>query len=212
MQHLRAPKVKYYLSKPTFFTILSCLRVKRFYCKRIMSISVYSYLLSGIMLITGILFCRIKPTWHATLYNFFRSKTQGFVWFWIAAIWVLWNILHLSPADFGQYKHIFFIVFGTTFIATSIYWQDWLVVRGLSILYLLVAYQLLEATYMQYEPVKPYLSFILYVGILLAMYLGSFPYRVRDFLQYAFKRLHVFKIIGIMQILYAALLIYKTLK
>ena len=111
---------------------------------------------------------------------FLRSKTASYITVGIAGAWFLYKVLHLGKADFGDYKQYFFVVFGGAILLSFKYMPDFLSVRGLCALWLMLAAELLAPGYGM-EPKSVYLPAIVYVFIALAMWLGISPYRLRDF-------------------------------
>ncbi len=116
-----------------------------------------------------------------------RSTNAAIFFFGAGAIWFLWNVLHLSAADFGEYR--VYLALGFTAIALLAFKcvPDFLAVRGLCVLVLLSASPLLGAAYMQYQlPQRLFLVTLVYVFIALAIWLGASPFRLRDFFEWLF--------------------------
>lgn len=118
-----------------------------------------------------------------------RSKAAAGVLFGAGAVWFLYAVSHLSEADFGEYRVALFIGFAVVAALSFFYVPDFLAVRGACVLMLMAALPLLEAGYMVYHPAQVYLYKIaVYAGIVLALYLGASPFRLRDFFQWLFAR------------------------
>jgi hypothetical protein len=126
----------------------------------------------------------------AALKAFPRSRKAAYACFGAGAAWFLVLIWNLSPNDFGDYRVPLFIGFAAIAILAFKSVPDFLAVRGLSVLVLLGATPLLDATYMHYEYLRRLwlVNGIVYVGIALALWLGAQPYRLRDFLEWLFAR------------------------
>jgi len=123
----------------------------------------------------------------SSLKAFPRSVFAAYVVFGGASAWFLYNILHLSTADFGDYKTWLFIGFAIIAVLAFRSVPDFLSVRGACGLVLLAASPLLEAAYMEYEhPQRLFMVTPLYVAIALAIWLGAQPWRLRDFLEWLF--------------------------
>jgi len=118
-----------------------------------------------------------------------RSQAAAYAVFGSAAAWFLYNIWHLSVADFGEYKGYLFIGFAVIAVLAFRCVPDFLAVRGACALVLLAASPLLNAAYMEYDhPQRLFMVTPLYVGIGLAIWLGAQPWRLRDFLEWLFSR------------------------
>ncbi len=130
--------------------------------------------------------------WHGSasaksVQAFPRSTTAAYVLMGIASAWFLYKVMHLGPADFGQYKNILFLLFLGTAVGSFYFVPDFLAVRGLAALTLLLAGALLNAGYMQYgAPALIFKTFV-YICIVLALILGASPYKLRDFLSWLYK-------------------------
>ena len=116
-----------------------------------------------------------------------RSQTAAVLLLGTAAAWFLYKVLHLGPADFGQYKNILFLLFLVTAVGSFYYVPDFLAVRGLAGLILLTAGVLLDAAYMQLPQARLFLVTFVYVAIVVALILGASPYKLRNFFGWLYK-------------------------
>ena len=116
-----------------------------------------------------------------------RSKTAAGVLFGAGALWFLYYVWHLSEADFGEYRTGLFFGFAAVAALSFYYVPDFLAVRGACILMLLTGVPLLDSGFLVYSPPQICLYKIaIFIGVALAIYLGSVPYRLRDFFQWLF--------------------------
>lgn len=116
-----------------------------------------------------------------------RSKAAAYLLMGVASAWFLYHVTQLGPADFGQYKKLIFAV--ALFIAVSSFYfvPDFLAVRGLAALILLIAGFLLDIGYMHYETAALILKVFVYIMIVIALVLGASPYKLRDFFEWLYK-------------------------
>ena len=105
-------------------------------------------------LFTGILLLAFGAhfLWHGmrsakSVQAFPRSQTAAYILLGSAAVWFLYKVTQLGPADFGQYKNLLFILFLVVALGSFIFVPDFLAVRGLAALMLLTAGALLAAGY-----------------------------------------------------------------
>lgn len=120
--------------------------------------------------------------WRATL----RNSTVAYITFGLASLWFLWEVAHLGEADFGQYKNWLFVIFAAIAVCSFLFLKDFLAVRGLAILQLLISKYILDIAYMQEPLSRLFLVSLVYVLILEALYFGALPFRLRDFLNWVF--------------------------
>src|SRR5438477_3821824 len=130
----------------------------------------------------------LRPTAFATAVRKFpRSLPWGYALMILGTGWFLYNLSQESIADFAAYKNILFAGFAAVGIGSCIYVQDFLAVRGLAVLFLLLAKLMVDTG-------RPHLadnSFVLiiqtwaYVLVVAGIWLTVSPWRLRDFLQWA---------------------------
>lgn len=140
-----------------------------------------------------------------------RSRTAAWLLLGTAAAWFLYKVLHLSVADFGNYKNILFVVFLVTAVGSFYYVPDFLAVRGLAALILLSAGVLLEAAYMQLPQARLLLVSFIYLAIVIALILGANPYKLRDFFNWLYQTDTRPRIMGGLLATYGVLLIVVAL-
>jgi hypothetical protein len=136
-----------------------------------------------------------------------RSRMAAAVFFGSGAAWFLWAVWNLSPADFGEYRTPLTIGFAIVAALSFKCVPDFLAVRGLCALVLMSATPLLGAAYMEYQhPQRLFLVSFVYVLIVLAIWLGASPYRLRDFFERLFARPARIRTFGGLLVGYGALL------
>lgn len=117
-----------------------------------------------------------------------RSRTAAYILLGAAAAWFLYKVTQLGPADFGQYKNLLFALFLVVALGSFIYVPDFLAVRGLAALILLTAGVLLDAAYMELPTARLFLVTFVYLAIVIALILGANPYKMRDFLEWLYRK------------------------
>ena len=149
-------------------------------------------LLPGILLIVlGTLFLISNSAIVSLFKALPRSQVAAVLFFGGGALWFLWVVRGLSEADLilVQSPTPLIIAFGVLSVLAFFYLPDFLAVRGLSVLVLLGAWPLLMAAYGEYEhQQRLFMVTAVYVAVTLALYLGSSPFRLRDFFQWLFSQ------------------------
>ena len=145
-------------------------------------------LLGIVMVITGTLFLVNRSSLNKAIIQFPRSRKMAILLMSIGTVWfIVRHILNLSEADFGDYKMLIIAIVIFVFLSSFIFTKDFLAVRGLSIIVLLFAREALDAAYLQEQVARLYLVSITYILIIMALYFGAWPYRMRDFNDWLFK-------------------------
>jgi hypothetical protein len=138
----------------------------------------------GLPQIYGIL----KPgAFAVAVRKFPRSLPWGVVLTGLGTVWFLWNLSQESIADFAAYKNLLFAGFAGIGLGTCIFVQDFLAVRGLAIVLLLLARLMVDTG----RPALTQTHWVLviqtwaYVLVVAGIWLTVSPWRLRDFLGWA---------------------------
>lgn len=119
-----------------------------------------------------------------------RSQRGAWLFFGGGALWFLYRLSSLGESDliFVQQPWPVMLFFGLLAVGAFIYVPDFLAVRGLSVVMLMVAEPLLFAAYQEYShPQRLLMVSAVYLGLAAAIYLGAAPYRLRDFFEWLFR-------------------------
>lgn len=129
----------------------------------------------------------VKPAaFAAAVRKFPRSLPTGWVLMLLGTAWFLHNLNQESIADFAQYKGLLLAAFAAVGVGACIFVQDFLAVRGLAILLLLLAKLMVDTG-------RPYLAqthWVLviqtwaYVLVMAGIWFTISPWRFRDFLEW----------------------------
>jgi hypothetical protein len=126
-----------------------------------------------------------KPAaFAAAVRRFPRSLPWGIVLMALGTVWFLWNLSQESIADFASYKNVLFGGFAGVGLGACIFVQDFLAVRGLAIVLLLLAKLMVDTG----RPALPQTPWVLviqtwaYVLVVAGIWLTVSPWRLRDWL------------------------------
>jgi hypothetical protein len=97
-----------------------------------------------------------------------------------ATMVLLYKILHLSAADFGDYKHWLFVAFASICGLSFFKVRDLLAVRGLAILLLFLCDKVLDSVYCEEFFLRNAFVCEIYLTITFFMLIGAMPYIFRD--------------------------------
>jgi hypothetical protein len=147
-------------------------------------------LLPGFLLIAlGVLLLLNNPVMISLFRALPRSPAGTLVFFGGGVLWFLFRVANMGDADriIGSSNVPWVIGFAALGVLSFKYVPDFLAVRGLCILTLLVATPLLDATFMEYNhPQRLLLVTLVFAAVGAALYLAAVPYRLRDFFQWLF--------------------------
>ena len=127
----------------------------------------------------------LKPAkFRDALRKFPRSEPVGYLLMLLGTAWFLWNLQQENISDFAAYKKAMLIGFGAVGVATCIYVRDFLAVRGLAIVFLLLAKLMVDTA--RWEDTEWRLVIVTWAYLLVAagMWFTISPWRLRDFLNW----------------------------
>jgi uncharacterized membrane protein len=131
------------------------------------------------------LYGMLKPAaFAAAARRFPRSVPWGVALMVLGTTWFLWNLSQESIADFAQYQNLLFAGFAGVGLGTCIFVQDFLAVRGLAIVLLLLAKLMVDTG----RPALTHTHWVLviqtwaYLLAVAGIWLTVSPWRLRDFL------------------------------
>jgi len=119
--------------------------------------------------------------------KFPRSEPIGYALILIGTVWFLWNLNQENISDFAAYKKAMLIGFAAVGVATCIYVRDFLAVRGLAIVLLLLAKVMVDTG----RPSLGETSWVLviqtwaYLLVVAGIWFTISPWRLRDLLNWA---------------------------
>lgn len=147
-----------------------------------------SYLFAALLLAAGIPFAAFADSFKKSAFAFLRSTKAAVVFFGGSGLWFLYILSQLGESDFGNIKGVLIAVFGIAGILAFFFLDDFLSVRGLAILTLLLCREFLDAAFMQEPQSRLLMVSYSYAFVVAALYLGALPYRMRDFFEYLYAK------------------------
>ncbi len=130
----------------------------------------------------------LKPAaFAAAVRQFPRSVPWGVALMMLGTGWFLWNLDQESISDFATLKTPMMVGFAAVGVGTCIFVQDFLAVRGLAVVLLLLAKLMVDAG----RPLLPVTHWVwviqiwAYVLVVAGIWFTVQPWRLRDFLNWA---------------------------
>jgi len=116
-----------------------------------------------------------------------RSKTMGMVLISITALWAFWLVSTMDLGEFSDYRTPLMILVPAAYALTVMFVDEFLSVRALGMLMLLLAEPILEAAFLQPQTSRLLLVILAYVWIVLGMFWVGMPYLMRDQIAWVLK-------------------------
>lgn len=130
----------------------------------------------------------LNPTaFAASVRKFPRSVPWGYALMLLGTAWFVYNLSQESISDFAAYKNVLFAGFAAVGIGSCIYVQDFLAVRGLAVVFLLLAKLMVDSgrPHLAESPLVLIIQSWAYLLVVLGIWLTISPWRLRDFLNWA---------------------------
>ena len=162
-----------------------------------MHLSDFTILTGFFLVLLGTPFLSKKESIRAKVLSFPRSRLLAYILMITGTCWFIFgHVMHLGEADFGEFKTIIVLISVCILILSFFLTKDFLAVRALSILTLLYSREVLDAAFLQEPSARLVLVSIIYIFISVALYLGAYPYRMRDFLTFVYSEKNRPKYVG----------------
>lgn len=140
----------------------------------------------GVLMSMPQLYGLLKPSeFAAAARRFPRSLAWGYALMGLGTVWFLWNLNAESISDFADYKKWMLSGFGILGVLTCVFVQDFLAVRGLSVVLLLLAKLMLDTARWEDSEWRLVIATWAYVLIVAGMWFTVSPWRLRDFIHWA---------------------------
>jgi hypothetical protein len=138
-------------------------------------------LLAGLPGLYGLL----KPdALRALARRFPRHIPTGVFLMVLATIWFIYNVSQESLSDFARLKEVFYLLFAGVGLGTCIFVHDFLAVRGLAVVVLLLAKWMVDAARWVDTEWRLVVVVWAYALVLGGMWLTISPWRLRDWLDW----------------------------
>ncbi|HUE37725.1 MAG TPA: hypothetical protein VMO20_10060 [Candidatus Acidoferrum sp.] len=122
----------------------------------------------------------------ATVRAFPRNLPAGIFLMLLGAAWFVWNVNIEPVADFAAYKSAMMMAFAGIGILSCFFVQDFLAVRGLAVVFLLLAKAMLDTgrPHLGETPWVLVIQVWAYILVIAGIYFTISPWRLRDFLNF----------------------------
>jgi len=120
------------------------------------------------------------------LRKFPRSLQWGYALMTLATVWFVYNVSLESIADFAAYKKHMMVAFGAIGLGACLFLKDFLAVRGLAVVLLLLAKLMVDAgrPHLGESPWILVNQTVAYVLVVLGIWWTISPWRLRDWINW----------------------------
>jgi len=148
---------------------------------KLWNLSILLGLVLGVPHIYGVL----KPAAYGTaLRKFPRYTPAGYLLMIIATLWFLAYVRQESISDFASFKPFLFILFGAVGIGACLFVKDFLPVRGLAVVFLLLAKLIVDTARWVDTDWRLVVVTWAYFMVLAGMWFTVSPWRLRDLINW----------------------------
>jgi len=129
----------------------------------------------------------LKPSQCTVLARKFpRSQPAGWALMLLGTAWFIYIVNYEPIADFSAYKNIMMLGFGAVGVLACVFVPDFLAVRGLAIVLMLVGKLMVDTgrSHLGESPCVLLIQALAYVFVIAGMWLTITPWRLRDWLNW----------------------------
>jgi hypothetical protein len=109
-----------------------------------------------------------------------RSRVAGIALLTIALLWTLWLLATIEMGEFASFRRPLLIALPIGYVLVLRFVDEFLAVRALGILCLLVAEPLIDAAFLRYEPSRLLVTVFAYLLVIAGLFWVTMPYLMRD--------------------------------
>jgi len=139
-----------------------------------------------------------------------RSKNWGQALVSIAAVWFFFLVAKMDLGEFTSWRQTVLILTVVAWLLTWKFVDEFLAVRALGMLVLLISEPLLEAAFLCPETSRLFLVALVYVWIVFAMFWVGTPYTLRDQIAWVCGAQGRWRAAAVAGVIYGVLLISLT--
>ena len=170
-------------------------------------LSVLSVLLGLGLALPSLIGLTNPERYAAGVRKFPRSLLWGYLLMAVGTAWFLYNLSLESVSDFASYKPMMYGGFCLLGILAAIYLKDFLAVRGLAIVIMLLAKVMLDTARWANTPWRLVIITWAYGLIIAGIWFTVSPWRCRDFLQWGIANEKRIRLMGGIRVAFGLLVV-----
>jgi len=130
---------------------------------------------------------RFPATAESWLKSFPRNYPVGVGLTAVALIWFLWLLQYMDLMEYTPHRPKFLVGFTLIAVASVIFLKDFLAVRALGVLLLLLAKVLLDAAFLRDESSRLLITVLAYLTVVKGITFVAWPYLMRDGIDWLYQ-------------------------
>ena len=135
----------------------------------------------GVWAVVGNVYGVIQPrAFGEIVLRFPRNYPTGVVLTLIATAWFVWILQHETLADFDVHRTKMQVIFAAVGVAACLFLKDFLAVRGLAVILLLLAKTVVDTARFHDSDWRILLVTFAYIWVIMGMWFTVSPWRMRD--------------------------------
>ena len=150
-----------------------------------LKLSTLTIILGLIVALPGIYGLLQPQAFAAAARRFPRFTPVGYVLTLLGTAWFLYYVQQESVSDFASMKKIFYLLFTAVGLGTCYFIRDFLPVRGLAVVMMLLAKMMVDAARWEDTGWRLVISYWAYALVILGMWFTISPWRLRDLLNWS---------------------------
>ena len=170
-------------------------------------LSTLSILLGLVMAVPNVYGVLRPSALAAAARKFPRHLTSGVVLMLLATVWFVYNVSQESLSDFAKMKTWFYALFGAVGIGSCLFVQDFLAVRGLAVVLLLLAKLMADTARAVDTEWRLVVIVWAYVFVIAGIWLTISPWRLRDLIEWSTATEARTRLLSSMRLAFALLVI-----
>ena len=149
----------------------------------------------------------MKPDFAQVVKQFPRSRFAGVVLLTICLAWTFWLLATIQMGEFSSFRRPLLIALPIGYVLTLFFVDEFLAVRALGILCLLVAEPLLDAAFLRYETSRLLVTVFAYLLIIAGLFWVAIPYVLRDQLNWVARSVFRWRCLHAIELIYGGVLL-----
>jgi hypothetical protein len=149
----------------------------------------------------------MKPDFAQVVKQFPRSRFAGIVLLTICLAWTFWLLATIQMGEFSSFRRPLLIALPIGYVLALFFVDEFLAVRALGILCLLVAEPLLDAAFLRYETSRLLVTVFAYLLIIAGLFWVAIPYVLRDQLNWIARSVFRWRCLHAIELIYGSVLL-----